>query len=107
MSTMYSRDAIQFEADFAAHFFNLSTEEALTHEAVYFHKLQHKDSYNHSFDSGETGAWLLQYLPRSNEERQRVLNKMDELHKQIHEDDASRNHYNYAYMQFSKTYDMF
>jgi len=104
MSATYSRDAIQFEANFAAHFFNLTPEEALSHEAVYFHQLQHKDRYNHSFDSGETGTWLRQYLPKSDEERQLILKKMDDLHKQIHKDDASRNHYNYAYAQFSKTY---
>ena len=104
MPATYSRDAIQFEANFAAHFFNLSTDEALTHEAVYFHQLQHKDHHNHNFDSGETGMWLSQYLPKSDEERQRVLEKMGELHKQIHKDDASRNHYNYAYAQFSKMY---
>ena len=107
MSTKYSREAIQFEADFTAHFFNLTPEEALTHEAVYFHQLQHKDRYNHSFDCGETGAWLRQYLPESAEERQHVSNKMNEFHSQIHKDDASRNHYNYAYMQYSKTYNTF
>lgn len=106
MPATYSRDAIQFEASFAAHFFNLSPEEALTHEAVYFYQLQNKDRYNHNFDSSETGMWLRQYLPESNEERQRVLSKMDELQKQIHKDDASRNHYNYAYAQFAKSYNL-
>ena len=106
MSTTYSRDAIQFEADFAAHFFGLTIEEALSHEAVYFYKLQQKHNYNHNFDNGETGAWLLQYLPSDQTERQRILNKMDELHSQIHEDEVSLNHYNYEYTQFSKTYDM-
>lgn len=100
MPATYSRDAIQFEADFASHYFGLSPDEALTHEAVYFYQLQHKDHYNHNFDSPETGAWLLQYLPESDEERQRVLDKMDELQKQIHKDEASRNHYNYVYTQF-------
>ena len=107
MSTKYSREAIQFEADFTAHFFKIPIEEALTHEAVCFYNLQRKDSYNHNFDCGETGTWLRQYLPESAEERQRISNKMNEFHSQIHKDDASRNPYNYAYAQFSKTYHMF
>jgi len=107
MPATYSRDAIQFEADFAAHYFGLTSEEALTHEAVYFYQLQYKDRYNHSFDNGDTGLWLRQYLPESDEQRQSVLDKMDAFQKQIHKDDASRNHYNYAYAQFSKTYHLF
>ena len=104
MPATYSRDAIQFEADFASHYFGLSPDEALTHEAVYFYQLQHKDRYNHNFDSPETGAWLLQYLPSDIIERQRITREAKSLKDRIHHDDASYQHYNYAYTQFAKSY---
>ena len=102
MSTTYSRDAIQFEADFAANYFGLTPEEALTHEAVYFYQLQHKGRYNHNFDSGETGQWLLQYLPTDFTERERIVRESKALKDRIHSDDASYQHYCYEYAQFSK-----
>ena len=101
MPSTYSRDAIQFEADFAAHYFGLTTEVALTHEAVYFYQLQHKDRYNHNFDSGETGQWLLQYLPNDIAERERIVCESKALRDRIHSDEASYQHYCYEYAQFS------
>ena len=102
MPSTYSRDAIQFEADFAAHYFGLTPEEALTHEAVYFYQLQQKHNYNYNFDSGETGQWLRQYLPADIIERQRIGREAKALHDRIHFDDASYQHYCYEYTQFSK-----
>ena len=104
MATTYSRDAIQFEADFAAHYFGLSPEEALTHEAVYFYQLQNKEPYSRSFDSGETGTWLHQYLPSDLAERQRIANEIKALKDRIHADEASFQHYCYEYAQFSKSH---
>lgn len=103
MTTTYSRDAIQAEADFNAHFFGLTTHEALSHEAVRMHFLQ-RQSHRHNFDSPQTESWLRQYLPKSMDDRQRVGREMKELRKQIHSDDASYNHYCYAYTQFRKHY---
>ena len=99
MPTTYSRDAIQFEADFASHFFGLTPEKALAHEAVYFHHLQ-RASYKHNFDNTETDAWLKQYLPAGIEERQRIRDEAKEFYRQIHEDEMSYNHYSYEYAQF-------
>ena len=107
MPSTYSRDAIQFEADFAAQYFKIPIEEALSHEAVCFYNLQHANPSKHNFDCGETGIWLRQYLPDNDADRQRISQKIKEFHSQIHKDDASRNHYNYAYAQFSKTYHLF
>ena len=101
MSTTYSREALQFEADFAAYYFGLTPEQALTHEAVRMHFLQ-RQSYKHNFDCDETGEWLRQYLPKNIIERQRIGREVKELRKQIHFDDASYQHYCYEYTQFSK-----
>ena len=102
MPSTYSRDAIQFEADFAAHYFGLTPEEALTHEAVYFYYLQNSHRYNHNFDSGETGEWLRQYLPADIIERQRIGREAKAFRDRIHFDDASYQHYCYEYTKFSK-----
>ena len=103
MSTTYSKDAIQAEADFNSHFFGLTTEESLTHEAVRLHFLQRSNNRHH-FDCNETGEWLRQYLPKNIIDRQRVGREIKELRKQTHSDDASYNHYCYAYTQFRKHY---
>ena len=102
MPSTYSRDAIQFEADFAAHYFGLTPEEALTHEAVYFYHLHNSHRYNHNFDCGETGQWLRQYLPADIIERQRIGREAKALRDRIHFDDASYQHYCHEYTQFSK-----
>ena len=101
MSTMYSREALQFEADFAAYYFGLTPEEALTHEAVRMHFLQ-RASYNHNFDCSETEDWLRQHLPKNIIERQRIGREVKELRERINFDDASYQHYCYEYAQFSK-----
>ena len=101
MPSTYSREAIQFEADFAAHYFGLTQEEALTHEAVRMHFLM-RASLKNNFDCGETGEWLRQYLPSDITERQRIGREAKTLRDQIHSDDASYQHYCYEYTQFSK-----
>ena len=101
MSTIYSRKVLQLEADFAAYYFGLSPEEALTHEAVRMHFLQ-RQSYRHNFDCGETSDWLRQYLPTDIIERQRVSREMKDLRNRIYFDDASYQHYCYEYAQFAK-----
>ncbi len=101
MSTTYSREALQFEADFAAHYFGLTLEEALTHEAVRMHFLQ-RASHKHNFDCEETGDWLRQYLPSNIIDRQRIGREVKELRDRIHFDDASYQHYCYEYTQFSE-----
>ena len=103
MATTYSREAIQAEADFNAHFFGLTTDEALAHEAVRIHFLQ-RQSHRHNFDCDATRDWLHQYLPKSMDDRQRVGREMKDLQGKIHADDASYNHYCYAYTQFRKHY---
>lgn len=103
MSTTYSKDAIQAEADFNAHFFGLTTQEALAHEAVRIHFLQ-RQSNRHNFDCDTTKDWLHQYLPKNMDDRQRVGREMKALQKQIHADDASYNYYCHEYTQFRKHY---
>lgn len=101
MSTTYSREAIQFEADFAAYYFGLTQKESLIHEAVRMHFLQ-RQSYRHNFDCDATGDWLRQYLPTDIIERQRVGREIKALQNRVHFDDASYQHYCYEYAQFSK-----
>ena len=103
MPEVYTRGAIQFEADFAAHYFGLTPKEALTHEAVHFFNYNQVKG-SHDFDSDETDAWLRQYLPANITDRQRILREAKTFQKRIHFDDASYQHYCHEYTQFSKNY---
>jgi len=100
MPSKITREGIQFEADFTAHFFGYSPEESLALEAMTLAD----DDATTNFDSYETSTWLRQYLPNNIDERQRLSRELNRIFASIRHDDASYQNYCYEYTQFSKNY---